>query len=197
MAQSQRPYGPSPANVSGQNVFAQNVQAALKQGVLPAVQALAGTSETVLTNPLNPAQLLAVPLPGNSGFEQIPFDIYISGKVTTLNSTNVTLKLYSGTSATVGSDVALATSGAVAVNTATAPFFLHVHGVYDSTSGLFTGYYEGQFDNTTIARTNITAQPTGISDANNPAMTFLASATSSAASASNPTTVNTQMFSAG
>jgi hypothetical protein len=201
MALMQRPYGPSPANVSGQNVFAQNMQAALAQGVLPALQSIAVTTAVVLTNPLNTAQLLSVPLPPKIGLEQIPLDVNWSGYVKTTNAGNVTLALYSGTSATVGSDTALATTGAVAVTSTTCPFFLHIKGIYDSVSGKFQGYYDGQLNGTVIAPTTLTAIPTGISDAggagNAPVINFLAAITSSGAAGGTPTTINTQNFSAG
>lgn len=197
MALSQRPFGPSPQAVSGQNVYSQNVQAALAQGVLPAKQSITVTTEVVLVNPLNTAQLLAVPLPPNIGLEQIPFDIVISGYVKTTAAGNVTIKLYSGTSATVGSDTALASTGAVAVTTTSCPFWLQVKGTYDSVSGKFQGQYNGNINNTVVAGTAITAVPTGISDANDPVMTFLASITSSGAGVATPTTINVQNFSAG
>jgi len=202
MALSRRPYGPSPANVSGQNVFAQNVQATLNQGVLPALQSITVATEVVLTNPLNSAQLLGVPLPPKIGNEQIPIDVNWSGYIKTLASSNVTLKLYSGVSATVGSDTALATSGSVAVNTTSCPFFLHIKGIYDSVSGKFQGYYDGQLNATVISPTTLTAVPTGVTDAGTGTppqyvLSFLASVTSSGSTPTFPTTVNTQDFSAG
>ena len=117
MGLNRRPYGPSPANVSGQNVFAQNVQAALAQGVLPALQSITVATEVVLTNPLNILQLLGVPLPPKIGNEQIPIDVNLSGYVKTLAASNVTIKIYTGVSATVGNDTALATTGVVSVGT--------------------------------------------------------------------------------
>jgi hypothetical protein len=197
MALLQRPYGPAPANVSGQNVFAQNIQAALAQGVLPAKQSIIVTTENVLLNPLNSAQLLAVSLPPKVGLEQIPLDINCSGYVTTTNAGNVTLKLYSGTSATVGNDKALGSTGAVAMGTLTGPFMLHARGVYDSVSGLFVGFFESLLYETLVAPTVFSAFQTGVSDSVTPVLTFLVSITTSGAASGTPTTINVQNFSAG
>jgi hypothetical protein len=200
MPRYQGTYGPSPAPVSGQNLFAQSVQAALAQGILPALQSIIATSETVLISPLNSANLLVVPIPPKVGLEQVAFDVNWSGYVKTTNAGNVTLKLYSGTSATVGNDTALATTGAIAVTTTSCPFFLHLKGSYDSVSGKFQGYYDGQLNGTVISPTTFTAVPTGISDAggtgNAPVLSFLASITSSGAASGTPTTINTQNFAA-
>ena len=202
MGLNRRPYGPSPANVSGQNVFAQNVQAALAQGVLPALQSITVATEVVLTNPLNILQLLGVPLPPKIGNEQIPIDVNLSGYVKTLAASNVTIKIYNGVSATVGNDTALATTGAVSVGTMSCPFFLHIKGIYDSVSGKFQGYYDGQLNGTVISPTTFTAVPTGITDAGTGTppqyvLNFLASVTSSGSTTTYPTTVNVQDFSAG
>ena len=197
MALSQRPYGPSPAAVSGQNVYSQNVQAALSQGVLPALQTITTSSETFITNPLNSAQLLAVPLPPL--FEQTPFDIYASGYVKTGASGSVTLKLYQGTSSTAGSDKQLGTSGAVTMNSLSGPFCLHAtECIYDSVSGIFSGKFTGVLYETAISAVIFSAFTTGVSNANNPVLTFLLSITSSGASTgASATTINVQNFSAG
>jgi hypothetical protein len=197
MSLGQRPFGPSPQAVSGQNVFSQNVQAALAQGVLPALQSIASSSETFITNPLNSAQLLAVPIPPGV-LEQIPFDIYVSGYVKTGASGTVTLKLYEGTSSTTGSDKNLGTSGAVTMNSLAGPFCLHcMNCVYDSVSGIFSGSFGGFLYETRIADAIFAAFPTGISNSADPVMTFLLTIASSGAAASTPTTINVQNFSVG
>ena len=167
MGLNRRPYGPSPANVSGQNVFAQNVQAALAQGVLPATQSITVSTEVVLTNPLNSAQLLGVPLPPKVGNEQIPIDVNLSGYVKTLAASNVTIKIYNGVSSTVGSATALATTGATVISPTTL----------------------------TAVPTSITDAGTGTPPQY--VLNFLASVTSSGSTTTYPTTVNVQDFSAG
>lgn len=192
----QRPNGPQTIAASASNQAGLNAQAA-QQALMPATLSLISSTETVVPHPQNSAIPFSLPLVGNEENEQVPFDLVISGFITTTNTTNVTLKLYSGTSLTVGSDTLLGTSGAIAQNTSSAPFEIHAHFVYDSVSGKLTGWIEGILNNSLIARVAISTVITGIKDSNSPVATFVVSATSSAAAGGNATTVTIKNFSVG
>lgn len=192
----QRPNGPASiaANSAGQSAL--NVQASLA-AIAPASIVLTAATEAVVTHPQNPLVAFTLPLSPNQGLEQVSFDVVISGFITTTSTSNVTIKCYSGTSLTVGSDTLLASSGALAQNTASAPYELHLHLVYDSVSGKMGGWFEGVLNNLLIARTIISNVITGIKDSNNPVANFLVSATSSGALVPTPTTVMIKNFTAG
>jgi hypothetical protein len=192
-----RPYSPTTGAAQSAAQTGLSVQA---QGnvVLPTSFAVTSSTETVVPNPQNSAAPLIIPIPPNQpSLEQTAFDIIATGYLKTTASGSVTLKLYSGTSLTVGNDTQLATSGAVTQNTATAPFEFHIHGVYDSVSGKLGGWFEGFINNTLIARAALSNVLTGLSNATNPVMSLLLSLTSSGATAGTPTTLNLQKFSAG
>jgi hypothetical protein len=165
--------------------------------VFPQTIVLSGTVETVIPHPQQAAAPWLIPVPGNEGNEQVGWDLYVSGYIVTTNTTNVTIKVYSGTSLTVGSDTQLATSGAIAQNTLSAPFEMHLHFVYDSVSGKMGGYFEGFINNTLVAKAALSNVVTGLKDSISPVLNLLLSATSSAASGPNPTTVVVKNFTAG
>jgi hypothetical protein len=177
-------------------------QAGLSQQItlnplFPMTLSLSSTAETVLPHPQNSSIACVCPLAPNEGNEQVAFDVEISGYITTTSTTNVTLKVYSGSSLTVGSDTQLATSGAIAQNSASAPFEIHLHCVYDSVSGKMGGYFEGFINNSLIARAALSNVITGIKDTNNPVVGFLISGTSSGADGTHLTTVVIKNFTAG
>jgi hypothetical protein len=192
----QRPNGPQTIAAQPAAQAPLNVQFALAP-MAPAVLVLSAVTEAVFAHPQNPAIPYSLPLSPNEGNEQTPFDLIVSGYITTGQSTNVTLKVYSGTSFTVGSDVVLATSGAIAVNSTSAPFEIHLHMIYDSVSGKLTGWFDGTVNNNLITKAALSTVVTGIKDSNNPVVNFLISGTSSAATAPLPTTITVRNFSAG
>lgn len=192
----QRPNGPTSIAANSAAQSGLNVQASLA-GLFPATLVLTSTTETIMPHPQNAAIAFALPLSPNEGNEQIAWDLEVSGYIITTNTTNVTVKVYSGTSLTVGSDTQLATSGAIAQNTASAPFEMHLHCVYDSVSGKMGGYFEGFINNTLVAKAALSNVITGIKDSNNPVATFLISFTSSAAAGGNATTCVVKNFTAG
>lgn len=192
-----RPNGPQTIAASSSAQAGLNVQAALA-AILPATLILTATAEVVVPNPENTAIALVVPLPPNQpSLEQTLFNIVASGYITTTNSTNVTVKLYQGTSLTVGSDNALGTSGAIAQNTASAPWALKAEAIYDSVSGKLTGSVRFLVNNTLVAEAAFTTVVTGISNTKNPVANFLVSFTSSAAAGGTPTTCVVTKFTAG
>lgn len=192
-----RPNGPQTIAASSSAQAGLNVQASLA-ALFPAILALIATAEVVVPNPENVAIALICPLPPNQpSLEQTLFNVIASGYLTTTNSTNVTLKLYQGTSLTPGSDNLLGTSGAIAQNTASAPWAIKAELLYDSVSGKLTGSIRFLLNNSFVAEVAVSTVVTGISNLKNPVANFLISATSSAAAGGNPTTVVVTKFSAG
>jgi len=192
-----RPNGPQTIAASSSAQAGLNVQASLA-AILPAILTLAATTETVVPNPENSAIALIVPLPPNQpSLEQTLFNVVATGIVTTTNSTNITIKLYQGTSLTVGSDNLLGSSGAIAVNTTTANWAVKAELLYDSVSGKMTGSIRFLLNNTFVAEIAVSTVVTGISNAKNPVANFVLSFISSAASGSNLTTCQVTKFNAG
>jgi hypothetical protein len=167
-----------------------NVPAA-QSNVFPATVtgAVAGTTETVVTNPgitSSPATALIAALQNTTNLEQIPFNIVASGRCTVQAlTTTLTVKLYSGTSTTVGSDTLLKTSGAITSTNLSFNWFLNADAIYDSVSGLLSGKITMLIDNQIVAQSAFANQPTGINNANNPVCSFVMSCTFSAANNAN------------
>lgn len=201
---SQRPWGPSAGNPTGVNINALNETDSPPSGPLPAVQAVAVSTEVAILNPAlannaDPAMegVLAVSIPPNSPTEKLEFDLFISGRITTAGNYTATLKLYGGAAptGTPGSDTQVATSGAVTVNNTTEPFWLQLQLVYDSTSGKMRGQFKGQVGNTVVAATTLSNSPTGIENSNDPVASFYPTITFSGANAEN--TIEVDAFSIG
>ena len=171
-----------------------NVQA---QGnvVLPTTFAVSSATETVIPNPQNTSAALIAPLPPNQPQNaNTPLDFIVSGEIQTTASGTVELKLYSGTSTTVGNDTKIADSGAVTQNTLTVPFEFHVHLVLGATSGKIGGWFEGFINNTLITRTALNSVLSGLSNAANPVINVLPSITSSGATSGTPTTITLTQY---
>ena len=127
-----------------------------------------GTSATVLTNQPGNAAVLTVATGAelssttsastSFGVNQdgIPFKIKISGKVTTGASCNVTVAIQQGSSTTVTSGNTIATTGAVAVNTASANFLLEAVCVWDNVTQKIMGYQTGQINNSLVSLAALT-----------------------------------------
>jgi hypothetical protein len=139
----------------------QNVLARLVGAPSPAQGALAipsytpsGTSATVLTNQLGNAAVLTVAqgslLSGATtapsyavNFDGFPFKLRIAGKVTTGATCNVTVAIQQGNTTTVTSANNVATTGALAVNSASANFVLECLVVWDNVSQKVFGTISG------------------------------------------------------
>lgn len=91
--------------------------------------------------------------PGSNKLRNKPFRIRAWGRVTGGETVNLTIKLYSGISATIGSNTSIATSGAVAVNSVSANFYLEAQMVWDSTSDKYQGVFRGWINGTAVAIT--------------------------------------------
>jgi hypothetical protein len=144
---SNRLFGPSGIpGAAGQ--LAQNVQGSVAPAPLPAKQTVTVNTETVINNPALSAQPLLVSIPASALLEQNIFEIHASGYIKCNASSTLTLKLYSGSSATVGSDTLLKSSGAVSAFQATVPFYIIAQLVYDSVSGKLGGTVKFMVNNT-------------------------------------------------
>lgn len=191
-----RPNGPQTIAASSSSQAGLNAQASIAP-LQPATLVLVATAEAVVPHPQNAAIAFILSLSPNQGLEQTIWDLAASGFITTKNSTNITCKLYSGTSLTVGSNTALGASSAQAVNTTTCPWYCKGTFIYDSVSGKLTGSVKFFINNVLTAEAAISNVITGISDVANPVCNFVLTFTSSAADATHQTTVSVKKFSCG
>lgn len=136
--------------------------------VIPAYSPSA-TTATVLTNQPGNAALLAVGTPQYlsgattapsyvTNWDGRPFGLRVSGKVTTKASCNVTIAITvaAATATTYTSGNVVATTGAVAVNTASANFDLHCELMWDNVSQKLAGIQTGQINNSLVTLAAIT-----------------------------------------
>jgi len=144
---------------------------------LPATQSITGTSETVIADPAiqggGTALILSIP-PGGP-CEQEPFEISASGIVNTGASSTVTIKLYSGTSLTPGSNTLLKSSGAITAFTGKSNWWIKARLLYDTTSGELNGTVQFMVNNNLVAEAAVTNVVTGISNTANPVASFVVS----------------------
>jgi len=192
-----RPQGPTAPAANSATQQAINTQASAQLGPLPAQLLLASSAEAIVVNPLNIAIPLSVALPPNTQNEQSELVLEISGYIKTTSTTNVTAKVYSGTSLTPGSNTKIGDSGAIAQNSATAPFIIRLHLIYDSVSGKLHGWYKFLINNNLVAEAALSNVVTGLSNTANPVATFVVSFTSSGADGTHITTINVARFSVG
>jgi hypothetical protein len=192
-----RPQAPVARAANSATQSALNTQASIAPE-LPAQLSVVSATETVVPSPNNATVPLQATLNPNTANEQNVLTLAASGYIKTLNTTNVTVKVYSGTSLTVGSDTLLGSSGAIAVNTATCPWMLLAHLVYDSVSGKLQGSIKFWLNNTFVAEVAISNTLTGISNLTALAVaSFVLSFTSSAAAGGSASLLNVQHFSVG
>lgn len=198
-AVSDRPFGPT-TRATTVPPFALNTQAVAagqQNVILPVSQTVAGTAETQIVSGQQPTLPISIAIPPATALEQTVFDLWASGVITTTASGNITLKLYEGVSATIGSNTLLGSSGTVAQATASAPFWVHARLIYDSVSGLLCGDVEFYVNKTKVASVTLSNFVTGISNLGDPVANFSLTITSSGATAGTLTTINLQKFSVG
>lgn len=147
------------------------------------------TSETVFLNALPSGSTTACIcyLPGNSEADGKPITIRVAGKATGGTTTNLTIALYQGSSTTVGSDSALATTGAKAINSASGNFLLEFKGVLDVTSGILIGTASGYLNATAVSYA-ISSSVSSLTPAG-AAIPFVVTALFSASNASNAVSI--------
>jgi hypothetical protein len=173
---STRLYGPSSAPAIPGGVVTANTPAT-NAAPLPANVTILNTTETVITSPANPGQPLVLNIPPGGPLEQRRFELYASGYIFTGTSSTVTIKLYSGTSATVGSDTLLGSSGAITAFAGKAPWYASANLIYDSVSGKLQGSIKFLVNNTLVSEVAVSNVVTGISNTNNPVASFVISVT--------------------
>jgi hypothetical protein len=155
---------------------------------LPATQTIAAAAtDTVILNPAmnSSTQALVVNIPPNGPLEQEPFELVASGILEPAQSSTATIKLWSGTSTTVGSDTLLGSSGALTAFTRKTPWSMSAKLQYDSVSGLLAGTIEFVANNVIVARVAISNVITGVNNTNNPVASFVLSAAFGTATAPN------------
>ena len=162
---SNRLYGPSGAPGTAGLLAPQTAGATA--GVLPATQTVLTTAETVILNPaLNSStQALVLNVPPGGPLEQRPFDVVASGYLNIGTSSTVAIKLYSGTSTTVGSDTLLGSSGAITAFAGKAPWYTKATLIYDSVSGKLQGTIKFMVNNILVAETAVSNVVTGLNNA--------------------------------
>jgi hypothetical protein len=170
-------YGPAPAPGLQGTFPALNTPGAVAPGPLPASQTILVNTEVVIANPALSTIALYVPIPANSPLEQKRFQLMASGIMTLGTSSTATIKLYSGSSLTPGSNTLLKSSGAASAFSGTAAWWIDAKLIFDSTSGKLAGEVEFFINNVIVASAAIANQPTGISNTNNPVTTFCLSFT--------------------
>jgi len=189
---SNRVYGPSGApGVAG--AVALNTPGAAA-GVLPATQVVTTTAETIILNPAlnSTTQALVCSIPNGGPLDGLPAKLIWSGILETAQSSTATLKIYSGTSTTVGSDTLLGSSGAISAFSGKCPFFVILEFIFDSVSGKMGGKVSFVVNNTVVATVALSNVITSINNVNNPVFSFVPSVTFGTATA--PNTIVTREF---
>ncbi len=209
MAVSDRPDGPHSQAATVANQIPLNTQATQTQvlsGPLPVLFTLAGTAETQVPSAANAAVPLSIAIPPDTDLEQTVFDEWWSGYIKTTASGTITIKVYAGSSATIGSNTLLGSSGAITQNSATSPYFAHLVLIYDSVSGTMTGKIDFYVNKIIVAAVTLSNFITGIKNSGNPSAnpptvanlpTFTATFASSGATSGTLTTINVQKASVG
>lgn len=135
--------------------------ASTQRAKLPSASLGNATSETQFTDTTSGAVRLQCFLPGSSKLDKRPFRIAAAGRVSPGTSGNFTFAIYYGVSATIASNTALATTGAV--NAAAAGnFALWVDCFYDSTSQRIVGLLKGYVYATAVAQAIVTNAATSV-----------------------------------
>jgi hypothetical protein len=195
-------------------------QAGFQQNTIAANTNAQGTTETPVSLNANPFAAVAgislgggvIPLsvPATSGSLQgsnvasglwssaRPFRVKANGTVTTGTTLNLTIKLYqvpasvlaAGTQATLANDNVLSSSGAIAVNSASANWELIAELQWDSTSKKLTGTAKWSLNGTLVAEAEITVVTTAT--ASEGELNFILSQTFSASNTAN--TFQVQFF---
>jgi hypothetical protein len=171
----------SPGGAPGSaGLLAQNT-AGGAAAVLPATQTVLNTTETVILNPslASATQALILSIPSGSALDGKNFEVVASGLLNNGTSSTVNIKLYSGTSTTVGSDTALGASGAVTAFAGKSNWTLKANLIFDTTSGKLTGSIKFSINNVFVAETALSAIVTGIANSSSgqPVLNFVLSVT--------------------
>lgn len=164
-------------------------QKATNAAVLPFQQLLPNAAETVILNPSvstppGPFPLL-LSVPSKSLIEGQPFEVLISGDILIGGATpTAIIKLYSGTSLTLGSDLLLAATAAASQPASASPFLFRAALVGSTNSGKIMGSFRSMIGGVWGAEATLSAPITGVSFLNNPVANFLFTVTPNNANAS-------------
>ena len=159
MAQSNRLFGVVGVPGAAGSV-ALNTSGAITLPPLPATQTVLNTVETVVLNPALSAVALILPIPQNTVLSGQRFEVYASGYLNNGTSSTVTLKLYSGTSTTVGSDTLLNSSGTTGAFAGMVDWYMSANLIYSPTSGKLSGTVKWVINNVIVAEAAVSNQPT-------------------------------------
>ena len=184
-----RTYGPT-GNPPVPGLIPLNTSAAGALGPLPTTFVLATGTETVVPNPQATSIPLMVQIPSGSPLEGQKFEVYASGVLNCGASSTVNIKLYSGTSPTVGNDTLLGASGALTAFSGKANWYMNAPLIFDSVSGKLTGTIKFVANNVIVAEVAISNVITGVKNSNNPVASFLLSVTFGTANAANSITLD-------
>lgn len=183
-------FGPTTQNGTLTGLQPLNTSAADQVPALPALQTLTTTAETIIVNPQLPTQPLIVSVTPYRTIEQTVFDLNASGYADLPTAADtLTLKLYEGTSDTIGSNTLLGTSGAVTVGDAIVPWYIKAELMFDSVSGKLIGEIGFNIGNTRVAAVALSNVVTGINNdptsdqTGDPILNFILTATGSVANA--------------
>lgn len=99
-------------------------------------------------------------LPGSLKASRRPIKIRAWGRVTGGTTTNFTAQIYMGSSATIGSNTSIATSGARAVNAVSGNWLLECRGIWDDTSDKFQGVFRGHVNGVAVTDTILSSVTT-------------------------------------
>jgi hypothetical protein len=156
--QSNRLYGPAGTPGAAGSV-ALNTSGVAALPPLPAVQTILNTVETVILNPALTGVALILPIPQNGALPGQRFEVYASGYLNNGTNSTVTLRLYSGTSTTPGSNTLMSSSGATAAIATKVDWWVAASLIYSPTSGKISGTAKWIINNVIVAETAITNQP--------------------------------------
>jgi len=162
--------------------------AASGAALLPASQVVAAGTEVAILEPSNASYPLTLKIPSGGPFEQRPFEVVVSGYISTGASSTATVNLYSGTSTTLSGDTVLASTGAMTAKSGKYPFMLRARLVYDSVSGLLDGLQDSVGNGAKLAPLALAGSPpllSAISNTNDPVLSFLLSVTFGTGNAAN------------
>lgn len=156
--------------------------------ILPASQVVADGTEVAIVDPGNTGSPMLLNIPPGGPFEQRPFEVVVSGYVSTGASSTATVKIYFGTSKTLSSDTLLGSTGALTAKSGKYPFSLRLRLIYDSVSGLLDGLQDSFGNGAILAPLALAGSPpllSAISNSNNPVLSFVVSVTFGTGNAAN------------
>jgi hypothetical protein len=169
-------------------------QRAVNAAVLPAQQYITVAAETVILNPAVSTPTQPIPLvlavPSKALLEGQPFELLVSGDIFIGGATpTAVLKLYSGTSMTLGSDLLLGATAAAALTTANNPFYFKASLIGSTGTGKIVGSFKSLFGATLGAEAALAAPITGVNFKNDPVANFMLTVTPNNANANSSITL--------